>query len=272
MVGIAIRKNARKAHMIELRSIGGRQMACWISNGRLLPDRKTLVFIHGSGGDHTNWIRQYNALSNAFNIAAIDLPGHGRSQGPGEQDLSAYREWLKRILDGFGVVRPILVGHSLGAAICLSFAVRYGGDAAAIVPVGGGAKMTVNPAILEALLQDPAAVIVLAGRLAVAKANRERLSGFLTGGLSRVDPVILHGDFCACDRMDITGAVAGIRIPTCVICGTEDKMTPPCLSRSLCDEIPGARLALIEGAGHFVMLEEPKAFNAALTDFVAALP
>jgi pimeloyl-ACP methyl ester carboxylesterase len=171
-----------------------------------------------------------------------------------------------------GIVTPVLIGHSLGAAICLSFVLRYGTAASAVVTVGGGVKMPVNPMILEGLKQDPAAVIGLAAKFSVAKQNRERFSGLLMESLSLVDPVIIHGDFSACSGLDITEAVAGIRIPTLVICGAEDKMTPPSLSRFIGDRIPGARFALIGGAGHFVMMENPEVFNDTLTDFVSSLP
>jgi len=132
--------------------------------------------------------------------------------------------------------------------------------------------MPVNPMILEGLKQDPAAVIGLAAKFSVAKQNRERLSDLILQSLSLVDPGILHGDFSACNGLDITEAVAAIRIPALVLCGAEDKMTPPSLSQAIRDGIPGARLALIGGAGHFVMLENPEAFNEALTAFVDSLP
>jgi len=83
--------------------------------------------------------------------------------------------------------------------------------------------------------------------------------------------VFIHGDFTACDRLDLTATIAGIGIPALVVCGAEDKMTPPALSQFIRDNIPGAGLALIEGAGHFVMLENPEAFNTVLTDFVNSL-
>ena len=258
--------------MIRFQEIDGRKIACWVNNGSFLPDRKTLVFIHGAGLDHTSWIQQYTPLKNAFNIAAVDLPGHGRSEGPGEQEVPAYVEWVKKILEGLGIINPVLIGTSLGAAICLSFAIRYGDAAAAVVAVGGGVKMSVNTAILEGLKQDPAAVIGFVAKFAVAKRNREKFSSLITDSLSRVNPEILHGDFSACNRMDITEAIAGISIPALVVCGAEDKMTPPALSEFIRDHIAGARLALIEGAGHFVMLENPEAFNTALTDFVNSLP
>jgi pimeloyl-ACP methyl ester carboxylesterase len=258
--------------MINLQEIDGRKIACWVNNGSFLPDRKTLVFIHGSGGDHTNWIRQYTSMKNTFNIAVLDLPGHGRSEGPGEQNVAAYVEWVKKIIDGLGIFNPLLIGHSLGAAIALGFIIRYDGSAAAVVPVGGGVKMPVNPLILEGLKQDPASIVGMAAKFSVAKQNREKFLGLIAGSLLRINPEILHGDFSACNDLDITEAVAGIRVPALVVCGAEDKMTPPSLSQFIRDRIPGARLALIEGAGHFVMMENPEAFNATLTDFVNSLP
>lgn len=258
--------------MIDLREIGGRKLACWVNDGGFRADRKTLVFIHGSGGNHTDWIRQFTPLQNKFNITAMDLPGHGQSDGPGEQDVSAYVVWVNKLLEGFGIEKPILIGHSLGAAICLSFAIRHGDVAAAVVPVGGGVRMPVNPLILEGLKQDPAAIIGLAAKFSIAKENRERLSGFITENLSRANPEVIYGDFFACSKLDITEAVAGIRIPALILCGADDKMTPPALSEYLRDHIPGAGLALIPGSGHFAMLENPDAFNAVLADFVNALP
>jgi pimeloyl-ACP methyl ester carboxylesterase len=258
--------------MIHVQEIDGHKLVCWGNNGRFLPDRKTLVFIHGSGGSHTDWILQYTPLKDLFNIAALDLPGHGQSDGPGEQDVPAYVAWVKRILEMLGIAKPVLIGHSLGAAICLSFAIHYGDAAAAVVPVSGGVRMPVNPAIFEGLKQDPAAIIGLIARFSIAKENRERLSGLIKENLARVNPEIIHGDFTACDKLDIMEAVAGIRMPALVVCGAEDKMTPPALSQYLGENIPEARLALIPGAGHFVMLENPEVFNAALTDFVNSLP
>ena len=186
--------------------------------------------------------------------------------------MSAYVSWVKKTLDGLGIERPVMIGHSLGAAICLSFALLYGDRCTALVPVGGGTKMPVNPLILEGLRQDPAAIIGLAAKFSVAKANRERLSALLMESLARVDPLVLYGDFLACNGLDVEATAAEIRVPTLVVCGTDDKMTPPALSEGLRDRIGGSRLALIEGAGHFVMLEEPEPFNVVLTDFLDSLP
>jgi pimeloyl-ACP methyl ester carboxylesterase len=270
MIGIGPEKT-KEDGMLQVREIDGRPMACRVGAEGLRPDRRTLVFVHGSGGDHTHWAQQVTPLEEAFNIAAVDLPGHGGSRGPGEQEVARYAEWVKNLLDGMGIVKPVLIGHSLGAAVCLSLVIGYDDAASAVVSVGGGATMTVNPAILEGVKRDPAAVIALVVQFSIARANRERLAGPLAEGLTRCNPEVLYGDFLACDRMDLRETLALIRIPTLIVCGAVDKMTPPALSAALKDSIAGARLALIAGAGHFAMLENPEAFNRALKTFVRSL-
>jgi len=76
----------------------------------------------------------------------------------------------------------------------------------------------------------------------------------------------------ACSKFDIAPRIAGISAPALVICGTEDKMMPPSASEQIARSLPGAKLVLIEGAGHMVMMEQPQAFNAALQDFALSLP
>jgi pimeloyl-ACP methyl ester carboxylesterase len=258
--------------MITVLDIDGTAIACRVSARHFDDRKKSLFFVHGSGSDHTIWVNQYAKMNDDFNIAAVDLPGHGRSGGTGERDVFLYAEWIGKMIDRIFLNKPVLVGHSLGAAIGLVLAVKDGEKISGLVPVGGGARMPVNEMILSGLKTAPESVIELAARFSVAKKNRERLSGPLFESLAKVNPDVLYGDFLACDRLDITRDIAKIRIPVLVVCGTEDKMTPPPMSQFLKDHIPGAGLALIEEAGHIVMLEDPQAFNGVLKAFVNSLP
>jgi pimeloyl-ACP methyl ester carboxylesterase len=268
---LAIQKNQleRVIMPIEKRMVNDVEIACWMNSGEWVTDRKTLVFIHGSGGDHTSWVYQYGQLKNDFNIAVMELPGHGGSGGKGEQDVEKYAQWVRAALPVFGVSMPVIVGHSLGAAIALTFAIKYGELIKGIVVFGGGVKMPVNPLILEGIKKDPAAVLAMTAKIAVAKKNRERLAKILAQ--RKPNPDVLYGDFLACDRLDIAEAIKKIKLPTLIICGLEDKMTPPVNSESLRDSIPGAQLALIAEAGHMVMMEDPEAFNKVLKTFVDSL-
>ena len=251
--------------------IDGTPIACRVNDGGFVEGRKGIVFVHGSGGSHSLWEGQYGDLQREFNVAGLDLPGHGLSGGAGERDVMRYVQWVKKTIGALGLRGPVLVGHSLGAAISLNFAIREGCLLSAIVPVGGGVKMPVNPAILEKIHTDLPSVISLVVKFAVSRPNRDAVGPWLQEELEKGNPDILHGDLYACDRMDISSEVASIAIPALVVCGDDDKMTPPDLSRFIAGAIPGARLALIEGAGHYVMREKPEAFNRVLAEFVRSL-
>ena len=253
---------------IEKRKLENIEIACWMNTREWLPGRRTLAFIHGSGGDHTAWVYQYGRLK-GLNLAVLELPGHGQSGGKGEDTIAAYVEWAKAAFSAFGIERPVIVGHSLGAAIGLTFAVRYGELISGVVAVGGGARMPVNPLILDGVRKDPAAVLAMTAKFAVAKKHRERLSAILAE--RDPNPEVLYGDFLACDRHDITESLGKIAVPTLIVCGSEDKMTPMASSEYLRDHIPGAALTIIPEAGHMVMMEEPDAFNEVIRTFAEGL-
>ena len=216
------------------------------------------LFRHGSGGDHTIWESQFSGLGDEFNIFAVDLPGHGRSGGKGEKEVGLYVEWVKKFIKALGLDRPVLIGHSLGAAIALAFASVHGKLLSGLVPVSGGVKMPVNKMILEGIMTDPAATLNMTWKFAVSKQNREKLAYRLQKNLSEVKPEVIYGDYLSCDGMDLTNDIANIAIPTLLICGSEDKMTPASNCQFMQALIPGAEVALIETAGHLVMLEIPR--------------
>jgi len=257
--------------MIATRSVDGLKLAYWMNDEGWVKNRKTLVFVHGSGGDHSNWEEQYRHLDRDFNILAVDLPGHGQSEGKGEQEVIRYVEWMRKLIESLKLGKPVMIGHSLGAAISLTTAIHYGSLLSGIVPVGGGVRMPVNQMILDGIRKDITPIISLIIKFSITKENRERLAGLLTEGLAAANPEVMYGDFLSCDRLDITDAIAGIRIPALVVCGEEDKMTPPALSQFIKDNIPGAKLALIPKAGHFVMMENVEAFNKAIKEFAESL-
>jgi len=230
-----------------------------------------LFFIHGSAGDHTVWEDQCAGMEDEFNVVAVELPGHGRSGGRGEREVALYAKWVKKTVEALGLRRPVLIGHSLGAAIALELAIRYGDMLSGIVTVGGGAKMPVNPLVLDGMRGDPSMIINSIPEFALSKKNRERLGGLLIDNLRRADKDVAYGDFLACDRFNVSEELEQIRIPALLICGEDDRMMPPKFSIYLKEKIPGAKLVLIKDAGHFVMMEDVKAFNVALREFVNSL-
>jgi pimeloyl-ACP methyl ester carboxylesterase len=257
--------------MLKYFNIESVKIACWINNRGFGAHKQSLIFIHGSGGDHSLWSLQYAKLHKHYNIVAVDLPGHGHSQGSGESDVENYCLWVRKLLDILDLKDPVLVGHSLGAAITLAFTRNYPQEISGIVAVGGGMKMPVNPSLLEFLKTNPAEAIVLICKFSLAKENRPQFFAPLKKNLSRANVDVLHGDLSACNKLNLTEELGKISAPALVICGAEDKMTPPDFSRQIAGGIGGAKLCLIEGAGHMVMMERPKEFNDALNVFASSL-
>ena len=112
-----------------------------------------LVFVHGAGGSHLNWPPQLRRLAGA-NTYALDLPGHGQSEGQGRTSISAYADFVAAFLETLGLEKVTLVGHSMGGATALDLALRYPEGLAGLVLVGSGARLRVAPAILDGIRQD----------------------------------------------------------------------------------------------------------------------
>lgn len=258
--------------MIKYYNVESDKIACWVNGDGFDEQAQNLFFIHGSGGDHSSWSFQYAKLNKYFNVIAVDLPGHGNSEGKGKDDIDEYSRWIKKLLDVLALKNIIIVGHSLGAAIALTFAAEFGSMIRGIAAVGGGLKMPVNPAIFELLKKEPETAFELMCKFSLAKENRQKLAEPLKKSMVAANIEALYNDLVACDKMDLTDKVKKINLPSLIICGEEDKMTPPQLSRDIAANIHGSKTCFIKGAGHMVMMENPEEFNKALISFAQSIP
>jgi len=222
-----------------------------------------LVFIHGAGGSHQLWLAQVRGLLQATSYA-LDLPGHGQSSGRGQDCIAAYADWLIAFLDAAELEQAALVGHSMGGAIALDAALRYPERVAGLGLVATGARLRVAPAVLDGLHHDLAATVRLIAEWCYCPQAPPEMIRLAEQQMSATSPDILHSDFVACNLFDITSRLSEIIAPTVVVCGAEDRMTPLKYAAYLRDNIPGAALHVIAGAGHMVMLEEPQQVTAIL--------
>lgn len=233
-------------------------------------EEESLLFIHGAGESHRLWGHQVQHVK-AVNTYAVDLPGHGRSAGEGRQSIAAYGQFVLSFLDALGLAGVTLVGHSMGGAITLHLALHCPARLRGIVLVGTGARLRVMPAILDGLREDFPKTVRLICRYAYASQADEALVRQGEVEMLQNRPEVLHGDFVACDQFDVMERLGEIRCPTLVICGGEDRLTPPKYSTYLRDHIAGAQLILIEGAGHMVMVERPTVTSRAISQFISTL-
>lgn len=235
------------------------------------PPKKSLVFIHGSGGDHKLWSKQWDLSDEEMGIIIPDLPGHGLSEDKGRERIAGYAEWLREFLERLTCEHAILVGHSMGGAIVQEFSLRYPECLKALVLVGTGAKLRVSPAILDLVCRDFEMMVRLSCEYAYSETVPEEMvrEGFEV--LCQNTPEILYGDFLACERFDSRERLRDITLPTLIICGNEDKLTPPLYSQYLFDNIQHATLHIMDGGGHMIMAERPGEFNEVIRKFCRSL-
>ena len=229
--------------------------------------KRNLVLVHGAGGSHLDWPAPLRRLKGA-DVYALDLPGHGRSEGPGRSGIADYRDFLLAFLDAVGLDRATVAGHSMGGGIALDFALNYPDRLAGLILVGSGARLRVATAILTGILADFEATADLVLDYAFGPSASEQLKRLGRQRLLETSPEVLHGDYAACDAFDVMERVGEIRCPALVICGTADRLTPPKYSVYLRDHIPGAELVLVDAAGHMVMLEKPEVVSRAISKFI----
>jgi pimeloyl-ACP methyl ester carboxylesterase len=254
-------------------TVAGSQAAYVSGPRRAAAGDGPLVCVHGAGGTHRTWLPLLEGLGARFAVVAVDLPGHGASAGKGSETIAGYADFVRGFLDALGLRRASLCGHSMGGAIvqavCLAAPARVSG----LVLAGTGARLRVSPKILEPLAAgDGASAVSLLREWAFGPGVPEARAEAWTADILRYVPApVLARDFRACDAFDAMAEVGRVAAPALAICGSADRLTPPKYSAFLAQRIPGCRLRILEGAGHFPMLEQPEAFNAALADFLASL-
>lgn len=236
--------------------IGSRTLAFRSYGRHVAPERPPLLLVHGAGGNHLIWPPQVRHLARTA-VYAIDLPGHGESTPPACATITAYSEIIRDFVDTLELPWFVLAGHSMGGAIALDFALAYAHRLAGIVVIGAGARMKVAPAFLEGVLTDFASATERIVENSYHTTTRADEKERYLRALRENDPQILYGDFLAVANFDVRDRVESLNIPTLILCGRHDRMTPPILSELMHERIAGSRLHLIDDAGHNVLIEQP---------------
>jgi len=231
----------------------------------------TVIFIHGAGGGWGTWTRQLEGVADAGRMIALDLPGHGASPGDGCRAVADYAAVVQEFIRALGADPVVLAGHSMGGAVAQTIALDSPMLLKGIVLVGTAARLKVYPELLRLLETDYPAATEFVKRHAWSPATAPALAEGMHKATLEVRQAVTLGDYAACNVFELRNRVAGIRLPTLVIVGEDDELTPPKFSEFLVSEIPGARLVRVAKAGHYVPLEQPDEVNLAIRQFLAAL-
>jgi len=225
----------------------------------------TLLFIHGAGGGHATWRLQLLKFKNA---EAIALPDH--PDGQGRATVEEYTAFVRNYVRAKHLQELVLVGHSMGGAIAIEYALRDP-TLQGLVLVGTGARLRVRMDLLSKILENYHQACRMLAELSVRPECEPFLIDRLEKELLKVRPDVTYGDFCACDKFDRMHEVNRISCPTLIMCGTKDQLTPMKYSEYLRKKMRNSKLIEIPEAGHSPMLETHRDFNRVLEDFEASL-
>lgn len=234
-------------------------------------DLPTLVFLHSSGLNAKMWHKQVEGLQDVANTVALDLPGHGGSDGPGLDSMPAYAAVVADFIREIKAPRPVPCGLSIGSAIVLQLLLDYPASAVAGVLIGSGARLRVTPQIFDLLEKDYAGYINLARNLSFSPQAGEDVTREITGIKLSCSPEVAAGDFRACDKFDVMERLGEIKHRVLIISGGDDKLTPQKYADYLEKNIRLATRCHLEGAGHMMPNEKPDEVNQAIRSFLQSL-
>ena len=264
---------------MELR-VAGNSVYAYTGGKSFDPKLRAVLFIHGGEQDHCVWVLQSRYLAHhGYAVLAVDLPGHGRSEGPPLARIEDMAEWITAVLDAAGVKAAALVGHSMGSLAVLECAARFSERVSRIALLATAFPMRVSPDLLEATKSkesDAHGMINAWSHSACAHYPSNPGPGFwVIGGnlrlMQRQKPGVLHADFAACDGYQ-TGfeRAAQVKCPALFLLGARDAMTPARAGRDLARAVPNSTVVTLASAGHNLMGEKPDEVLDTLVEFLRA--
>jgi pimeloyl-ACP methyl ester carboxylesterase len=261
---------------------------------RMAGDGPAVVLVHGLAGSSTTWKYVMPALAERYTVVAPDLLGHGQSAKPrGDYSLGAYASGIRDLLVALDVDRATFVGHSLGGGVAMQLAYQFpercerlalvasGGLGKEVTPFLRAVSLPGSELVLPILLLPwfreraenvgdvlrkggwrPGSTLAEVWRSYTTLTTREGQRAFVHTVRSVIDPAGQR--VSALDRLYLARAV-----PTLIVWGDQDRVIPVSHAHTAHESMPGSRLEILEGAGHFLPFEQPDWFNRVLLDWLA---
>lgn len=243
-----------------------------VGNGNRTP----ILFLHGVGSDRHVWAPQLDHFGRERRAISLSYPGYGESPFVPDATRDDYADSVVAVMDTLGIERAHVCGLSLGGVVAISLHAGAPARCASLILADSFAVHPDGQAIYERSEEASRTI----GMRALAEARAGFLLGRAASGairrevietMSRIDPAAYVIGARAVWLADQRNRAAAIDVPTLVLVGDEDTVTPPDLSASLVSLIKGATMQVIAGAGHLANIEQPVAFNAAIDAFLSEI-
>ncbi|MEO8547021.1 MAG: alpha/beta fold hydrolase [Sphingomicrobium sp.] len=237
-------------------------------------DAVPILFLHGVGSDKSVWAPQLAHFGQSRRAVAFDYPGYGESDpAPSGTTRDDYAAAILAAMDSLAIERAHVCGLSLGGVIAIAMHAAAPDRCASLILADSFAVHPEGPAIhqrataasrtltMKQLAEQRTPALMAAGA-------SEEVRDEVCRTMARIDPNAFRIGTEAVWLANQRDRVAKIAVPTLVLVGDHDTITPPALSEALANAIPGARLQIIAGAGHLTNIEMPDHFNAIAETFI----
>ena len=259
--------------------VAGKRVFAYTAAHELDPAKPSVVFVHGAGLDHSLFGLQSRYFGyHGRNVLALDLPGHGRSEGPPLATIEEMADWLCAVLKKTEIPKAAIVGHSMGSLVAIEFAARYPAQAERIAFCAVAFPMKVSEPYLEAARANDYSAFDMhtvwghAAQVSLASNPNPGMwmYGDMLARLERLAPGVLHAGLKACnDYAAGLESAAKVKCPVLFILGRRDVMTPPRATQVLRDKFSDGKTVEIPVSGHSLMVEAPDEVLDALIAFIS---
>ncbi len=258
--------------------VNGRQVFATTGGKPFDAAKPVVVFLHGSGLDHTFWGLQSRFFAfRGYSVLVPDLPGHTHSEGPALTSIEAMADWLNDCMDALGAADVSVVAHSQGCLVALEYASRYPDKVRSVSLIASGLATPVNQALIDAAEKDPESAIAMmvgwgfgpAGHLhqgpipgnSMVAGGRKVMRGNVPGELA--------ADLKACNAYaNGKEAAAAIKAPVQVLIAGKDRMAPAKATAELVEHLANPVVTTISGSGHMLPQEAPDECRSLLKSFI----
>lgn len=241
----------------------------------------TAVFIHGAANDHSVWSLQSRYFAfHGWNVLALDLPGHGQSEGSPCTSIRDYADWVAALLDAVGIRAAAVTGHSMGSLTALELSARRPDLVRKLALVGTAVPMAVGDVLLDAARDDEDKARRMINEWSYAAAsqlgNNHAVPGMWLPGnglalMRRMNKGVLHTDLAACKAYSNgLDAAKTVTVPALVVVGARDMMTSPKAAQGVIAALPNVRVEILAETGHSMLSEAPGQVLDALWKFANA--
>ena len=244
-----------------------------VDTGEKFNEKKpSVILLHGSGQSHVVWslTTQYLSSQN-YNVFALDLPGHGNSDGESLKSIEDMALWLNKVVKFLGIKQHTIVGHSQGCLVALEYANNYPDDLENIVFIAGSYEIPVNKSLIDLALSGDMESLNLMMKWGYGKSKQFIGGNPLQKILNSPREVreVLAVDLIACNNYkNGLNAIKNITCPTFFIFGELDKMIKLDKGKEFSELASNAKVHVVKNCGHMIVLENAFEMRDKIKEFL----